>query len=120
MPIKLYVDEDAMSHDLADALRLRGVDVVTALDAGMLGRSDEEQLMFASIHSRALFSFNTSDFVSLHSDFLLNGKNHAGIIVARQRQLSIGEQMRRLLRIVASLTEEEMINRLEYLASWHS
>ena len=120
MPIKLYVDEDAMSHGLAGALRLRGVDVVTALDAGMLGRPDEEQLMFASIHSRALFSFNTSDFVALHSDFLLNGKNHTGIVVARQRQFSIGEQMRRLLRIVGSLTEEQMRNRIEYLANWQS
>lgn len=118
MPIKLYVDEDAMSHSLASALRLRGVDVVTALDAGMLGRSDEEQLMFASIHSRVLFSFNTSDFVALHSDFLLHGKDHAGIVVARQRRFPIGEQMQRLLRISAALSPDDMRNRLEYLGSW--
>ena len=120
MPIKFYVDEDAMSHDLAAALRLRGIDVVTALEAGMLGRSDEEQLMFASIHSRVLFSFNTSDFAAIHSDFLLNGKDHAGIVVARQRRFPIGEQMRRLLRIVASLCEEKMRNRIEFLGSWPS
>ena len=28
MRIKLYLDEDAMDRDLADALRQRGVDVV--------------------------------------------------------------------------------------------
>ena len=36
MRIKLYLDEDAMDKDLAEALRQRGVDVLTALKAGMI------------------------------------------------------------------------------------
>jgi len=39
--IRLYIDEDAMDKDLVQALRARGVDVMTALDAGMIERSDE-------------------------------------------------------------------------------
>jgi hypothetical protein len=31
---RLYIDEDAMDDDLVQALRLRGVDVQTALEAG--------------------------------------------------------------------------------------
>jgi len=39
--IRLYIDEDAMDKDLVQALRARGVDVMTALDAGMIEHSDE-------------------------------------------------------------------------------
>ena len=39
--IKLYVDEDAAEHSVIRALRNRGIDVITALDAGMSGVSDE-------------------------------------------------------------------------------
>jgi hypothetical protein len=41
---RLYIDEDAMDDDLVQALRLRGVDVQTALESGLVGRPDEEHL----------------------------------------------------------------------------
>ena len=52
MTIRLYIDEDAMDKDLVQALRARGVDVMTALDAGMIERSDEEHLDYATAPSR--------------------------------------------------------------------
>ena len=48
MRICLYLDEDAMDNDLVRALRLRGVDVTTALDAGLTNSGDEEQLEYAT------------------------------------------------------------------------
>jgi len=42
--LRLYVDEDAMDGDLVRGLRSRGMDVVTAADAGMIRRKDEEHL----------------------------------------------------------------------------
>lgn len=62
MLIRLYLDEDAMDRDLAEGLRQRGVDLLTALDAGMIARSDTEHLEFAALENRALYSFNVSDF----------------------------------------------------------
>ena len=38
MKLRLYFDEDSMHHGLVRALRARGVDVVTALEAGMIER----------------------------------------------------------------------------------
>ena len=38
--IRLYIDEDSMDHALVRALRARGVDVVTALDVGLIERAD--------------------------------------------------------------------------------
>jgi hypothetical protein len=38
------------------ALRLRGVDVQTALDAGLVGRPDDEQLAHAGAEGRVLYT----------------------------------------------------------------
>ena len=54
MTIRLYFDEDAVQHALEEALRKRGVDVLTALDADMLEESDEQQLQYAASLGRAL------------------------------------------------------------------
>ena len=43
MKIRLYLEEDSMSHALVRALRARGVDVVTALEKGMIERDDERE-----------------------------------------------------------------------------
>jgi hypothetical protein len=45
-------------------------------------------------------------------------RSHAGIVLGRQKQYSIGEQMRRLLKLVAARSSEQMGNRLEFLSAW--
>lgn len=107
-----------MDADLANALRLRGVDVLTALEAGMIEKPDSDHLKFATLQSRVLYSFNVGDFASLHGEFLAEGRSHAGIVVGQQQRYPIGEQMRRLLRVVAERTADEMKDRLEFLGSW--
>ena len=91
MRIKLYLDEDAMDRDLADALRQRGVDVLTAFEAGMIERPDQEHLALAAAQGRVLYSFNVGDFAVLHHDFLSQGKHHAGLVLAQQQRFSVGE-----------------------------
>ena len=51
---QLYIDEDSMDRDLVRALRACGVNVITAQDVGMMGRSDEEHLLFATSQGRVL------------------------------------------------------------------
>jgi hypothetical protein len=116
--IRLYLDEDAMDRILVRALRARGVDVQTAHELEMIHREDQEHLDCATSHSRVLFSFKIGDFCRLHADFLTSGKSHAGIIVARQQHYSVGEQMRRLLKLIARKTAEEMHNHVEFLSDW--
>ena len=55
MTIRLYMDEDSMRHRLVQALRARGVDVVTALDVGMTEVPDENHLDWATMHGRVLY-----------------------------------------------------------------
>jgi hypothetical protein len=58
------------------------------------------------------------DFHELHSEYLETGKTHTAIIVSPQQVYSVGEQMRRLLRLIAVKSAEEMVNQIEFLSSW--
>jgi hypothetical protein len=116
--IRLYIDEDSMSRALARALRARNVDVTTALEENMIERSDSAHLDYATAQGRVLYSFNAGDFYRLHTAYLTSGKPHAGIIVSPQQKYSIGEQMRRLLRLAATRSAEQMRNSIEFLGHW--
>ena len=115
-PIRLYLDEDSQRASLIRALTARQVDVLTANQANLIGVSDEKQLHFASSQSRTIFTFNRGDFMRLHTDYLQNGRFHAGIIVSDQ--LEIGVVIRRLLRLLDARSATEMQNWLEFLSSW--
>ena len=62
---------------MIQALRLHEADVLSSAEAGMNGRTDEEQLEFASSQGYVLYSHNTRDFYQLHTQFLTEGKLHA-------------------------------------------
>jgi len=80
--IKIYIDEDAMDSDLVAALRSRGVIVITAFDAGLAEKPDEEQLACPTAHECVLYTFNVSDFHRLHTQWISAGREHAGMILA--------------------------------------
>lgn len=42
----------------------------------------------------------------------------SGIILSTQQQYSVGEQMRRLLKLIRQVTAEEMTDRVEFLSKW--
>jgi hypothetical protein len=116
--ITLYFDEDAQDSDLIQALGLRGLDVIGAWAAGMRERKDEEHLLWAAAQSRVLYSFNVGDYCRLHAEFLAQGRSHAGIVLAKQQHYSVGEQMRRLLKLIATKPAGEMTNQIEFLSHW--
>jgi hypothetical protein len=107
-----------MDGDLVRGLRSRGIDVVTAADARMIRRKDEEHLSWAAGQGRVLYSFNVGDYHEIHTQWIATGRDHAGIILAQQKRYSTGEQVRRLLRLIGSLTGEAMCNREEFLGRW--
>lgn len=118
MKIRLYLDEDAQRGGLVKALRERGVDVQTANEALMSHRDDDEHLDYATAQGRVLYSFNVGDFNHLHAEYIRQNKPHAGIILAPQQKFSVGEQLRRLLRIINSRSAEQMQNMVEFLGTW--
>ena len=86
MKVRFYFDEDSMRHALVESPRARNVDVLPAIDVGMIECADEKHLEFAAEHGRGLYSFNVGDFYRLHSNYMSEGKTHAGIILARQQR----------------------------------
>lgn len=118
MQIRLYLDEDAQQGNLVKALRSRGVNVQTADEAGMRYRKDDEHLDYATAQDSVLYSFNVGDFNCLHAEYIFQNKPHAGIILAPQQKFSVGEQLRRLLRIINARSAEQMKNTVEFLGSW--
>jgi len=115
-PIKLYLDEDTISRALIRALRARGVDVLTAQEAELMGVPDDEQLAYATAQGRVIFTFNTRDYAALHTEYLSQQQTHTGIIVSDQVQ--VGLLVRRLLKLLDAKSAEEMQNWLEFLSNW--
>ena len=114
--IQLYLDEDAQRTSLVRALRARRIDVLTANESGKVGISDADQLAFAVSRNRTVFTFNRGDFAKLHAEYLQLGRDHSGIIVSDQLEISV--IIRRLLRLLDSHRAEDMRNRLEFLGNW--
>jgi hypothetical protein len=77
MQIGLYVDEDAMARALVQGLRARGVDVLTVLEAGLVGVGDKEQLEYSISTGRVLYTFNVAHFCQLHKDFIADARTRA-------------------------------------------
>jgi hypothetical protein len=84
----------------------------------MSRHDDELHLAYATEQGRVLYSFNIGDFYHLHTMCLLGGRSHAGLILAPQQRYSVGEQMRRVLRLMARKSAEEMVNQVEFLSQW--
>jgi hypothetical protein len=115
MPLRLYIDEDAMSRVLIRGLRSRGLDVTSALTEEKVGQSDDAQLEFAAKHGRVLYTFNVGDFCRLHKKYLNEGKRHSGIVVVYRQRYTVGEQLRLLLKLADSRSADEMTNQLVFL-----
>jgi predicted nuclease of predicted toxin-antitoxin system len=90
-------------------LRRRGINVLTSVEAGMLGAADEAQLALATRQRRVLFT-QDDDFLSLHAA----GIDHMGIVYVQQGA-SIGYMVRSLHLIFQLLSLEEMANHVEFL-----
>ena len=114
----VYLDEDSMDRSLVTALKARGVDVLTAFEAGMIEYDDVDHLVHATLLQRVLLTCNVGDFCRLHAEFADSQRPHTGIICMRQQTASIGDIVRRLLRLLNTLSTEEMANRLEFLSNW--
>jgi hypothetical protein len=112
--LRLYFDEDTMDWDVIRALRIRDVEIAIPSEAELLQANDETQLSFASSRGYAIYTFNVGDYCRLHSEWLRAGREHAGIIIGA----SVGEQVRRILRLRAETSDAAMRNRLEYLSNW--
>jgi predicted nuclease of predicted toxin-antitoxin system len=113
--ITLYTDEDVTDR-LAVLLRQRGLEAISAIEAGMTGQTDEANLLYATAHDMVLFSFNVRDYVLLARQWALDDRQHAGILLSDQfARHQMGELLHRLLRFLNTVSANEMVNAVRYL-----
>ncbi len=77
--ILVYTDEN-VDHRIVSGLRRRGVDVLTAQEADMLGPiPDEQHLSFATSQVRALLTAD-ADLLAISHVWSTAARVHAGVI----------------------------------------
>jgi hypothetical protein len=78
--MKFYLDED-LSPQIAERLRKRGINTVSAFEAGNVQLSDREQLAYAAQAGRCLVTRNVRHFILLAQEAIRQQELHAGIIL---------------------------------------
>lgn len=113
--IHLYLDEDVI-EDLAPALRWRGYITQSTVEAKRTGLSDELQLEYATARRMAILTYNGRDYLELAELWANSGHEHAGIIISQQfRREHFGDLLRQVLRLLDSLSADELYNQVVYL-----
>jgi predicted nuclease of predicted toxin-antitoxin system len=107
--IRYYFDEN-MEHNIAKALRGRGIDVLTTAESGNAGMDDKIQLAFALAEKRVIVT-QDEDFLILDSE----KTPHSGIVYYKHRTRSNKEVIRGLVLIYEILTSDDMTNHVEFL-----
>ena len=113
--IDLYLDAD-VNRDLAELLRKEGFEAISAWELGQQGWEDPQQLEYAVSKQMALLTHNRDDYIRLAQEYERTGRDHHGIIVSRQ--LPLGEMRKLLLRLLDSVTADDMKNNFRYLSDF--
>lgn len=111
----LHLDADTSIKVLHSKLRELGHDVTrTPNDWMPLDASDEKQLLEATAHQRAIFTFNIRDFMFLDKNY----PQHKGIILAAQNSWSLADLINSLDYLLSSTLAEELSGQLRWLNQW--
>lgn len=99
---------------ITNGLRLRGVDVLTAQEAGMDTLPDDQLLARATELDRVLFTFD-DDLISGAYDMWEEATPHSGVIFANLRNLAVGNCIEDLELVCKALEPSDIQSRVEYL-----
>jgi predicted nuclease of predicted toxin-antitoxin system len=109
MEIRYLLDEN-VDNAVADGLRRRGIDCLTAVEAGLRQAADDTYVLLAREQKRAIFTHD-HDFLVLHQ----RGVPHEGIIYCPIQARSIGDQIRALVAIRFARTAAQIRNAVEFV-----
>jgi hypothetical protein len=113
--LRLHLDADASSRALHTALVERGHDVTrTPTDWMPRDASDEQQLLGATAHGRAIFTFNVRDFLVLAKQY----PRHGGIILAAQLSWTLSELIAALNCLLSETEAGGLIGQARWLNQW--
>lgn len=107
--VRFYLDQHIASL-VARGLRQRGIDVLTAEEAGRCGLPDSDQLEFAKIEQRVMVTFD-ADYLQLAA----SGVEHFGISYCHATKYSASQLLQILLVLHGVMDRDAMQNQVEFL-----
>lgn len=107
--IRFLLDEN-VPHAIARGLRLRGVEVATTSETGLLSVDDDAIAEFALEGGYVIFT-QDDDFLRIAS----KGAEHGGIVYAKQGSRTLGEIIRYLVLMADCLEPSDMKDKVEFL-----
>ena len=113
MSVALYVDVH-VPRAISEQLRLRGVDVLSAIDDGHAEAPDEELLDRAHELGRVLFTQDIR-FKALAESWQREGRAFAGLAFGHQLRGTIGQYVRDLEVIAHASEPSEWVSTIAYL-----
>jgi hypothetical protein len=114
--ISFYADEN-VDQRIIHGLRRRGVDVLTAQEAGLRGTiPDVQHLEFAMARDRALLTADT-DLLEIADQWNAQDRTHKGVVFYHQRWTTIGHVVREAHGIAHGLAPEDVRSRVLFI-SW--
>lgn len=113
MALRLFFDECA-DQDVARALTALRLDVVTATSANRKGLSDQEQLDYARLENRVIYTID-ADFLSLAADLMQRGEFFTGILYHAPSARSKREIIDALVLCDGVFEPADMHNRIEFI-----
>lgn len=112
MGLRLYADACVDARIVA-GLRRRGVDVVTVVDAGLLGCPDETQLAKARDLNRVILS-GDQDFLLLAHRCATEGTAFPGLVFIQPKR-PLGEVIRAVALIASLYSPEDLAGWIEWV-----
>jgi predicted nuclease of predicted toxin-antitoxin system len=113
--VALYGDAH-IARRVIRRLQREGYDAISAHDVGNSDLDDPGQLEYAASQRRAIVTFNERDFNPLYNQWWEQGRTHYGIIVSNE--IPMGELRRRLLKLLDTITADEMVNNIKHLGEF--
>ena len=113
MPVGLYMDVH-VPESITEQLRRRGVDVLTAIEDGCRGQSDEDLLERARLLGRVTFTQDIR-FRAMAEDWQRQGKPFAGLAFGHPLHGTIGQFVHDLELLAKTCDPADRLNTIEYL-----
>ena len=113
MSVALYMDEQ-IDRAITEALRGRGIDVLTVQEDGHTGAPDPVVIARATELGRIIFS-QDSDMLGHASSMQRHGTHFAGLAYAHPLRITIGQAIASLELLAKTSDPPDMTNRVEYL-----
>jgi predicted nuclease of predicted toxin-antitoxin system len=101
--VKFYLDED-LSPRIAERLRRRNIDTISAHEVGNVQLSDREQLAFAAGEGRCFVTRNARHFAVLAVEAVRVQRPHAGIVICPPSLL--GSEIRTITERLARIARQ--------------